>query len=137
MNDKACPYLFVYGTLLDETNPYGIFLKENSAFFCEGRLNGELYDIGNYPGALLTDRPGNFVHGAVFKMNDEAEVLKELDDYEGFGDAFTQPNEFIRKLVQITTKNGILPCWIYLYNHPTSSLTRIYSGKYIHQNPKQ
>lgn len=131
MSDKTCPYIFVYGTLLDGTNPYAVFLKENAEFYCEGRFNGELYNIGNYPGAIVTDQPESFVYGSVFKINDEVTVLKELDDYEGFGDAFTEPNEFVRKPVQITTDNGAIICWTYLYNHPVDAITRIHSGRYI------
>jgi len=130
MTEEKSSYLFVYGTLLDESAPYGAYLKENSSFLAEGKFKGELYDIGNYPGAISNPDAGGFVHGAVFNINDPAAVLNELDDYEGFGDAFLQPNEFVRALVSIETATGPLNCWAYLYNHSIKPSQRIQSGKY-------
>ena len=128
MEEKSS-YLFVYGTLLDESNRFGTYLKENSGFMAEGKFKGELYDIGNYPGAILNpDAPG-FVHGSIFSLNDPVKVLAELDDYEGFGDAFSQPNEFIRALIPVETPMAEINCWVYLYNHPVTPSQRIQSGK--------
>jgi len=123
-------YLFVYGTLLDESNPYGVFLKENSRFYRDGRFRGALYNIGNYPGAVFLPASETFVHGSIFSIGDPKTVLKELDDYEGFGDDFAQPNEFIRELATVETGNGPVSCWVYLYNLPTTGLSLITSGKY-------
>ncbi len=123
-------YLFVYGTLLDDSNPYCAFLKENSRFYQEGRFRGALYNIGNYPGATIHPACQTFVYGSIFTMDDPKSVLKELDEYEGFGDDFSQPNEFVRELVTIETENGPMPCWAYLYNLPTEGRPLIPSGKY-------
>jgi gamma-glutamylcyclotransferase (GGCT)/AIG2-like uncharacterized protein YtfP len=124
-------YLFVYGTLLDESNPYAAYLKEHSHFYDEGRLRGRLYNIGNYPGAVLQDDSDSCVHGSIFLIDEPKTVLKELDDYEGFGDPFLQPNEFIRKLVEVEARGMILKCWVYLYNLPVNSLPQISSGDYL------
>ncbi|HZY40257.1 MAG TPA: gamma-glutamylcyclotransferase family protein [Mucilaginibacter sp.] len=125
-----CQYLFVYGTLLDESNPYGVYLKENSRYHAEGRFKGKLFNIGNYPGAVTHQAPDAFVFGSVFLINNPETVLKELDDYEGFGDDFAQPNEFVRELATIDTEGGTLNCWIYLYNYPVGGLPVIESGSY-------
>jgi gamma-glutamylcyclotransferase (GGCT)/AIG2-like uncharacterized protein YtfP len=130
MMEEIPPYLFVYGTLLDESNPYAIFLKENSRFYQHGRLRGKLFNIGNYPGAIIDDTVEAFVHGSIFLMDNSNNVLDELDAYEGFGDGFAQPNEFIRELANIETENGQLACWVYLYNLPVKNLEQIISGKY-------
>jgi gamma-glutamylcyclotransferase (GGCT)/AIG2-like uncharacterized protein YtfP len=63
-------------------------------------------------------------------INNPETVLKELDDYEGFGDDFAQPNEFVRELATIDTEGGTLNCWIYLYNYPVGGLPVIESGSY-------
>jgi gamma-glutamylcyclotransferase (GGCT)/AIG2-like uncharacterized protein YtfP len=129
--DENNKYLFVYGTLLDEDNPYAAFLKENGRFHQQGRFRGKLFNIGNYPGAIANPALESLVHGSIFAIDDPKSVLKELDDYEGFGDDFAQPNEFVRELVEIETESTILNCWIYLYNLPTRGLEQISSGKYI------
>ena len=104
--EEIPPYLFVYGTLLDTDNPYAIFLKENSRFYQHGRLRGKLFNIGNYPGAIIDDTVETFVQGFIFLMDNSNNVLDELDAYEGFGDGFAQPNEFIRALANIETDHG-------------------------------
>jgi len=131
MTEENNRYLFVYGTLLDENNPYGAFLRENSVFYQKGRFKGALYNIGNYPGAVIRPETGAFVHGSIFILNDSLRALKELDDYEGFGDGFAQPYEFVRELIEVETENSSLQCWVYLYNQPVEGLPVIESGRYF------
>lgn len=123
-------YLFVYGTLLDESNPYGAYLHENAKFYASGKIKGKLYDIGNYPGAIADTEGDNYVYGSIYEIKEVVSVLKELDDYEGFGDDFAQPNEFIRVLTTVEANGEKKSCWIYVYNFPTDGLTRIDDGRY-------
>jgi len=127
MNNK----LFVYGTLLDEDNKYGIYLRDNSTFFSSGKLEGILYDIGEYPGAVLSSGGNDFIHGIILEIDDPSTVLALIDMYEGFGEDQPQPNEFIRVLTEAETDRGRVDCWIYLYNLPFHGLTPIETGKYI------
>ncbi|MBS1524245.1 MAG: gamma-glutamylcyclotransferase [Bacteroidetes bacterium] len=127
MNDK----LFVYGTLLDRSNQYGVYLKDNSILCSKGKINGRLYDIGEYPGAVLTSEGEEYVYGLVFKLKDPEEALVVLDEYEGFGADQPQPNEFIRVLTRAETQSGLVDCWIYVYNMPYQNLPRIASGNYL------
>ncbi|HVS93866.1 MAG TPA: gamma-glutamylcyclotransferase family protein [Mucilaginibacter sp.] len=126
MNDK----LFVYGTLLDRSNKYGVYLKDNSTYYANGKVQGRLYDIGEYPGAVLTSGEGEYVYGTILKLKDPEETLIVLDEYEGFGEDLLQPNEFIRVLTRVETAAGFVDCWIYVYNLPIEGLPRIDSGKY-------
>jgi gamma-glutamylcyclotransferase (GGCT)/AIG2-like uncharacterized protein YtfP len=123
-------YLFVYGTLLDEDNPFAEFLQANSKFYATGKFTGELYNLGNYPGAVITAAGDDFVYGKVFKLDTNGTVLNELDEYEGYGDAFAQPNEFVRSVALIDTGDELINCWVYLYNHPVKPASRITSGRY-------
>lgn len=127
MNNK----LFVYGTLLDEDNKYGIYLRDNSTFFSSGKLEGILYDIGEYPGAVLSPDSNDFIYGIILEIDDPAAVLALIDIYEGFGEDQPQPNEFIRVLTQAETDRGRVDCWIYLYNLSINGLMPIETGKYI------
>lgn len=126
MNDK----LFVYGTLLDGDNKYGIYLRDNSRFFATGKLKGKLYDIGEYPGAVLLYGGDECIYGTILEIDNPGEVLAVIDLYEGFGDDQPQPNEFIRVLTEAETGAGPVNCWIYLYNLPHENIPRIGSGIY-------
>ena len=125
MNDL----LFIYGTLLGEKNEYAIYLKNNSEIYSDGKLRGRLYDIGEYPGAILS-KDHEYVYGVILKIKEPAKVLTLIDQYEGFGENELQPNEFVRVLTRAETKTGFVDCWIYLYNLSTKGLPVINSGRY-------
>jgi gamma-glutamylcyclotransferase (GGCT)/AIG2-like uncharacterized protein YtfP len=124
-------YLFVYGTLLDEKNGFGAYLKKHCTFYRDGKFKGKLYNIGNYPGAVFDAETNGFVFGRLFLMNDPGETLKILDDYEGFGKLHPQPNEFVRETLAVETADGRVTCWIYLYNLSPDRLRQITSGNYM------
>ena len=53
-------YLFAYGTLADDTAPKEIAAAMKRLKFAgEGFVFGRLYDIGEYPGAILSERGGD------------------------------------------------------------------------------
>ena len=85
-------YLFVYGTLLDKDNEYGNYLSNNCTFHTRGKFKGNLYEIGEYTGAIYQPNSGLFIYGDVFIMNNPDETLKILDEYEGFGENEEKPN---------------------------------------------
>jgi gamma-glutamylcyclotransferase (GGCT)/AIG2-like uncharacterized protein YtfP len=129
MNDK----LFVYGTLLDLDNKYGIYLRDNSRFYAAGKIKGKLYDIGEYPGAVLLREGNEYICGTILQIDNSGDVLAVIDLYEGFGDDQPQPNEFIRILTEAETGVGTINCWIYLYNLPVDGLVAIRDGQYLKQ----
>jgi gamma-glutamylcyclotransferase (GGCT)/AIG2-like uncharacterized protein YtfP len=134
MEEKS-NYLFVYGTLLEGKNKFGAYLKNNSQFYQKGKFNGKLYDIGEYPGAISDPKCDAWIHGSIFIMHEPAGMLKVLDDYEGFGEAYPQPNEFIRELLDVETDDKAVKCWVYLYNWPVDNLKLIISGDYFSSKP--
>ena len=123
-------YLFVYGTLLDEQNEFAIYLKQNCNFYGKGRFKGKLYDLGEYPGAVLDEKGDNYVCGSILEVKNISEVLIRLDEYEGFGEEQDQPNLFIRKMTFVETKSRQIECWVYLYNLPVDGFKMIESGDY-------
>ena len=124
-------YLFVYGTLLDKENEFGALLLQNSTFVTDGRLRGKLYDLGEYPGAVVVEDMDNWVYGSVYSIRNPEVTLKILDRYEGFGDDFLQPNLFVRERVKVETIANMLECWVYLYNLSVDGLRHITSVKYF------
>jgi len=118
MNDL----LFVYGTLLDDKNKYGAYLIDHSKYFAKASLSARLFDLGDYPGAVIdADAPGK-IQGVLRKIDDPETVLGVLDIYEGFGIDQPQPNEFVRILTEVETVQGSVLCWVYVYNLPVAHL---------------
>jgi gamma-glutamylcyclotransferase (GGCT)/AIG2-like uncharacterized protein YtfP len=128
---EASNYLFVYGTLLSEENEFAFLLTQNSSFYCKAKFKGRLYDIGEYPGAILQHGSECFVYGQIFLIDNPGSILKRIDNYEGFGEDGPQPNEFTRELLEVETGEGSLKCWAYLYNLPVDGLWQIKSGDYL------
>jgi gamma-glutamylcyclotransferase (GGCT)/AIG2-like uncharacterized protein YtfP len=122
--------IFVYGTLLDAENKYGLYLRDNSKFFSSAKVKGKLFDIGQYPGVVLYPDGADIVHGVLLQMDNPEAILDIIDIYEGFGEDQPQPNEFIRVPTQAETESGIQICWIYVYNLPLENIPQITSGNY-------
>jgi len=127
---RTSQYLFVYGSLLDDANEFAVYLKKSCIFYSKGKFRGKLYDIGEYPGAIVEADSDVFVYGNIFILNDAEAVLEILDGYEGFGEDQPQPNEFIRVLLDIETDDDPVRCRVYLYNLPVDGLRQIVSGNY-------
>lgn len=122
--------LFIYGTLLDEDNEFAIYLKNNSTFYSEGRLRGKLYDIGEYPGAVLSESDDDYIYGTILQLDDAAKVLPVIDDYEGFGEGQQKPYLFVRVLTEAYTEDSKVSCWVYEYHLSVDGLSIIRSGRY-------
>ncbi|MFA6247900.1 MAG: gamma-glutamylcyclotransferase family protein [Mucilaginibacter sp.] len=123
-------FLFIYGTLLQPGNPFANYLSRNCTYLSPGKLKGLLYDIGEYPGAIVTDNTDGYIYGSIFKLHHTEENLRVIDDYEGYGPEQDLPNLYIRSVAPIETDSGAVDAWIYLYNLPTNGLPQIASGNY-------
>jgi len=124
-------FLFVYGTLLQPGNEFADYLNKHCKFINRGKVNGRLYDIGEYPGAVVDSADERFIHGGIFMMDEPEAILKVIDDYEGIGELYDHPQEYTRELVDILTVNGAENCWMYLYNLPVSKYRQIIGGNYM------
>lgn len=123
-------YLFVYGTLLNEQNEFGNYLQNNCEFIGNGKFQGILFDIGDFPGAIENLEEELWVHGKVYELKNFEMVIPILDTFEGFGEGEEIPNLFIRKLIKIILPDKALICWTYIYNRPTNGFRKILSGIY-------
>ncbi|SEN52076.1 Uncharacterized conserved protein YtfP, gamma-glutamylcyclotransferase (GGCT)/AIG2-like family [Mucilaginibacter gossypiicola] len=124
-------FLFVYGTLLQPGNQFADYLSKHCKFISEGKIKGRLYDIGDYPGAVIDDREERYIYGRIFMMDDPETILKIVDDYEGIGDVYHHPQEYTREQVNILTIDNNINCWMYLYNLSVSNCRQIISGDYM------
>jgi len=125
-------YLFVYGTLMDEFAPPEIAeTVRKFEYVGNGFVYGRLYDLGEYPGAILDNKTESKIFGRVYQFVPDLSILQKLDDYEGFSPHQSSSNLFVRKEIPITLKDGRkINGWIYEYNRSVEPSTLIKSGDY-------
>jgi gamma-glutamylcyclotransferase (GGCT)/AIG2-like uncharacterized protein YtfP len=119
---KQGDILFVYGTLRRGEK---MSLENNRAvlFLSEGKINGEMYHLGGYPGVLL--EPGIFdpakpvVFGDLFMIRDQS-ITPVLDAYEGV------PHGLYGR-TQTLTECGRL-VWTYFYKPSVAHLEPLRVG---------
>ncbi len=131
---SAAPsYIFVYGTLrAAPDHRMSKVLEQYGDLVGRGRLPGILYDVGRYPGAVKKSGTRAFIWGDVYALRDPDRALKVLDRYEGWNEKNPESAEFRRSRVTVDLGPGRkVPAWVYLYNRPTTGLTRIRSGDYL------
>jgi len=118
-------HLFVYATLRSPfTNRYARLLAERATLLGRARIQGKLYDLGPYPGMLLSGDPEDWVIGEIYRLHDPAETLAILDDYEGA--------PYTRVAAQVRAEFAeTVDVWVYTYNLPVTEAQRILSGDYL------
>ncbi len=129
--------LFVYGTLRNAySHQLHHILSDKFEFIGEGSIRGILYDIGQYPGAVISMSAKTKIVGEIYQVKDKDTIysaLKILDAYEGYDGADLTGSEFIRKKKFVKLNNGKrVLSWIYIYNAPVSDKHLIRSGDFIH-----
>jgi gamma-glutamylcyclotransferase (GGCT)/AIG2-like uncharacterized protein YtfP len=125
--------MFFYGTLRKQiaSNMHHL-IAGHCEFFSDGAMQGKLYEVCGYPGAIESSVANDKVFGELYKMLDRKGVLALLDEYEECSDSFLVPQEYSRKQLSIELSGGgSVVAWVYLYNHDISKLQQIISGDYI------
>jgi gamma-glutamylcyclotransferase (GGCT)/AIG2-like uncharacterized protein YtfP len=124
-------YLFSYGTLLPSHAPAEIAdTMRNLRRLGRGSVRGRLYDLGEYPGAVLQDGEAR-IFGEVFQLPAGQEMLQELDEYEGFNPADPVGSLFLRKKCPVVLDSGKqIACWVYVYNRDPGAAPLVYNGDY-------
>jgi gamma-glutamylcyclotransferase (GGCT)/AIG2-like uncharacterized protein YtfP len=111
-------YLFVYGTLRRKHAPPEITDVVNSLeLVSEASVPGNIFDLGEYPGAVFEPNSQSIVHGEVFKLPNNPKILRKLDNYEEFKPENPEKSLFIREVATALTGDGqYLNCWVYRIN---------------------
>lgn len=123
-------YLFVYGTLMQGQHPMHDVLNEHSQFIGHGWITAQLYQIRDYPGVVLSDKPEDKVFGELYLLTNSA-VLQQLDDYEECSTAFVEPHEYRREQIEVFLSTAVsYTAWVYIYNPPIVMSRRIRSGRF-------
>jgi gamma-glutamylcyclotransferase (GGCT)/AIG2-like uncharacterized protein YtfP len=125
--------LFVYGTLMrGYEHRMAKLLSANADFIGAARCRGRLYRIKHYPGLVLSDDPADTVFGEVYRLHARDRLLAEFDRYEGCGEGFPEPTQYVRQMLPLTLDDGTAAeAWTYIYNLPVAHLPRIASGRFM------
>jgi len=124
------PLLFVYGTLLSGfQNTFRQLLESQSSFLSTATIIGKLYDLGSYPGLILSDSGEDIVHGEVYELNNER-LIRELDLYENYRS--NDPNSlYLREMAPVRLEDGSsVHAIVYIYNKSIEKAIRIDGGNY-------
>jgi gamma-glutamylcyclotransferase (GGCT)/AIG2-like uncharacterized protein YtfP len=125
-------HLFVYGTLMRGfDHPMAQLLSRSADFIGEARCQGRLYRIKHYPGLVVSDDPNDVVFGELYRLRAPRELLREFDVYEGCGEGFAQPTQYVRQMLSVMLDDKAAEAWTYLYNWPVARLPRIASGRFM------
>ncbi|HMY76282.1 MAG TPA: gamma-glutamylcyclotransferase, partial [Blastocatellia bacterium] len=131
-------YLFVYGTLQPAAAPPELKdIIDRWRKVGSGTVLGQLFDLGDYPGAVLDENSTSRVIGDVYELRDPA-ALATLDEYEGFDADAPEQSLFHRVRTEVKmAEGGTQPSWIYVYNRDVSNLTPRKAGLTRWSAPKK
>jgi gamma-glutamylcyclotransferase (GGCT)/AIG2-like uncharacterized protein YtfP len=126
-------YLFVYGLLRQgSVHPIADWLNRCAVYEGPASIQGRLYRIHAYPGAVMSSRRTDHITGSVYRLIRPTQTLAKLDNFEGCGKQSSQPFEFRRTTVNVLLDNGRkLRAWAYVYNLPVRGLPKISSGDFM------
>lgn len=94
-------------------------------------MNGRVFDLGEYPGAVFDPLATSRVQGRVFEMPSDAQFLAQLDRYEEYSPEKNGESLFVRKKCPVMLDTGVeMRCWVDLYNQDLRDATVISSGDY-------
>jgi gamma-glutamylcyclotransferase (GGCT)/AIG2-like uncharacterized protein YtfP len=124
--------IFVYGTLRTGLAPPSLRkIIGQWRKIGDGSTRGRLYDLGEYPGAILDSGEARIV-GEVFQLPDGDETLAALDEYEGFDPCDPTSSLFLRRRCEVDLEDGrSVESWVYVYNRRVSPSTIIQGGDYF------
>ena len=126
-------YLFVYGSLRSPCQvPEAIAAVANRFVRVGlGKVNGRLYDFGDFCGAVLDSDGISVVHGELVELPSDGDVLDILDRYEEIDPLNPANGLFWRQRTMVHLADGSeKEAWIYTYNRAAGNAPLILSGDY-------
>lgn len=126
--------LFVYGTLRPGHAPASVAAHvDRCAMLGDACIAGRLYDLRNYPGAIVdADCGDQRIFGQLLELPDEA-ALHRLDAYEGYKPSDPQNSLFVRTECDVTRDvdpTRTVRAYVYVYNRDVSDARLIPGGRY-------
>jgi gamma-glutamylcyclotransferase (GGCT)/AIG2-like uncharacterized protein YtfP len=124
--------LFVYGTLRQGYARHSILRRLGARWVGKGSVPGELFDLGEFPGARPSENGAGLVVGEVYRLPNVARAIKVLDSVEGHRSEAPAASLFRRETTLLTMESKDKhEAWIYwLKRWPSRLPRRIPSGDY-------
>jgi len=123
--------LFVYGTLRKGFRAHKLLQTQHARFLGNGNVQGRLYELSEYPGAIWSSRPNDRVHGEVYLLPRAFGAFSVLDRFEGYDPERPGWNMFDRKDTSVQFAGGRdLRAWIYWLRGGHRSGKRLLTGIY-------
>jgi len=119
--------LFVYGTLRRGFRLHHHLKRLGAQFVASGKVRAELFDLGEFPGARASSKPGKTVVGELYRLNKVVNSLRVLDQIEGFSPR--NPGMFERGTTEVTLPNGerrLSRIYWYRWRCPRSYVLRLF-----------
>lgn len=127
-------YLFTYGTLRRQhDHPMGEWLGTLSDDLGAAKAPGQLYQLGEYPGAVAPSGEDQWIKGDLKRLPRPNLVWPRLDLYEACVPDNDAASLFKRQQVEVQPEGDhpIVTAWIYYYNRPIGDYALIPSGDYF------
>lgn len=124
--------LFVYGTLMSGAgHQMGQRLSQESRLIGAGVLEGQLFDLGEYPGLVEGGSAGGLVHGEVYELTTPGPTLIWLDEYEEILPVQERCSEYerVERRVQLASGSEVT-AWVYVYRASVAGARLIDSGRW-------
>ncbi|MDA1273787.1 MAG: gamma-glutamylcyclotransferase [Verrucomicrobia bacterium] len=132
MKESDCHYVSVYGSLRRDTAGKIHPLLEPAEFLGSGWFAGTLYDLGEFPGAIVTQNLSRKVKVEIYRLLSPETAWAGLDEYEDCDPARKSDALFHRTILAVELDSGgQLSTWVYLYNRSTETLSPIQSGDWV------
>jgi gamma-glutamylcyclotransferase (GGCT)/AIG2-like uncharacterized protein YtfP len=125
-------HLFVYGSLMRRFDlPMHRLILNHGSFVDEGWMQGRLYLIAWYPGAVGSEDPDDRVYGEVFRIHAPEVLMPRLDAFEDCDPDSPNSGEYRRMVSPVhLLAGGQLPCHWYCFNRSVNESKRISSGRF-------
>jgi gamma-glutamylcyclotransferase (GGCT)/AIG2-like uncharacterized protein YtfP len=135
MNPSEQNRLFVYGTLRKApTHVMFAILSQSARYLGPARAQGRMYDLGAYPGIIVSNHPEDHVLGELYSL-DPAQAVKTwraLDEYEGCAESDPEPHEYDRTLISVVGDDGReMNAWAYVLRKVPETAVFIPGGDYL------
>src|SRR5437763_17187314 len=91
-------YIFIYGTLAPERAPADVRdAVSRMKPIAAGMMTGQLYDLGDFPGAVFDETARSQVRGQVYELPTDGDLLQKLGAYEEYDRDRPGSSLFIRE----------------------------------------
>ena len=122
--------IFVYGSLMRGMERASFISNPDKArFVSSGAARGTLYDAGAFPG-MIESANVSMVVGEVYELFDRDTFFETLDLIEGYWPEQPERSLYARKTIPVTTHEGTIKAWAYIFNQPVTGLLKIASGDF-------